>query len=151
MVSAVNHVFLQAEQRPQGQGAFLFREADGENPVPFLAVAAQGRKEQLLVDGQPVPALNFWQLPSEQPLSGAQYRQHQAAACATAIVGLLNGGQQGRSGFVREQQALKGLLPADIAILVRDGKEAQAVRGELAARGVRSVYLSDKDLSLIHI
>ncbi|MDT9643061.1 exodeoxyribonuclease V subunit beta [Pseudomonas sp. JV245A] len=145
MVSAVNHVFLQAEQRPQGQGAFLFREADGENPVPFLAVAAQGRKEQLLVDGQPVPALNFWQLPSEQPLSGAQYRQHQAAACATAIVGLLNGGQQGRSGFVREQQALKGLLPADIAILVRDGKEAQAVRGELAARGVRSVYLSDKD------
>ena len=128
MVSAVNHVFLQAEQRPQGQGAFLFREADGENPVPFLAVAAQGRKEQLLVDGQPVPALNFWQLPSEQPLSGAQYRQHQAAACATAIVGLLNGGQQGRSGFVREQQALKGLLPADIAILVRDGKEAQAVR-----------------------
>lgn len=145
MVSAVNHVFLQAEQRQQGQGAFLFREEDGENPVPFLAVAAQGRKERLQVDGQAVPALNFWQLPSEQPLSGAQYRQQQAAACASAIVDLLNGGQQGRSGFVRDQQELKGLLPADIAILVRDGKEAQAVRGELAARGVRSVYLSDKD------
>lgn len=137
--------FLQAEQRQQGQGAFLFREEDGENPVPFLVVAAQGRKERLQVDGQAVPALNFWQLPSEQPLSGAQYRQQQAAACASAIVDLLNGGQQGRSGFVRDQQELKGLLPADIAILVRDGKEAQAVRGELAARGVRSVYLSDKD------
>ena len=36
-------------------------------------------------------------------------------------------------------------MPADIAILVRDGKEAQAVRNELASRGVRSVYLSDKD------
>jgi exodeoxyribonuclease V beta subunit len=28
---------------------------------------------------------------------------------------------------------------------VRDGKEAQAVRPSLSARGVRSVYLSDKD------
>ncbi|QIH06032.1 MULTISPECIES: exodeoxyribonuclease V subunit beta [unclassified Pseudomonas] len=145
MVSAVNHVFLHAEQRQQGRGAFLFRQPDGQNPVPFLAVAAQDRKERLLVDGQAVPALNFWLLPSEQPLSAAQYRQHQAASCASAIVGLLNGGQQGRSGFARGPQELEGLLPADIAILVRDGKEAQAIRAELAARGVRSVYLSDKD------
>jgi DNA helicase/exodeoxyribonuclease V, beta subunit (EC 3.1.11.5) len=35
--------------------------------------------------------------------------------------------------------------PSDIAILVRDGHEAQLVRSELAARDVRSVYLSDKD------
>ncbi|MGC5703475.1 exodeoxyribonuclease V subunit beta [Pseudomonas sp. NFXW11] len=145
MVSAVNHVFQLAEQRPAGSGAFMFRQDDGENPVPFLAVAAQGRKERLHIDGQAVAALNVWQLPSEQPLSGALYRQQLAAACASAIVELLNGGQQGRSGFARDQQPLKGLLPADIAILVRDGKEAQAIRGELAARGVRSVYLSDKD------
>lgn len=145
MVAAVNHVFLQAEQRPQGRGAFLFRESNGNNPVPFLPVAAQDRQERLQVDGQLLPALNFWLLPSEQPVSGALYRQQQAAACASAIVGLLNGGQQGRSGFVRDQQGCTGLLPADIAILVRDGKEAQAIRTELAARGVRSVYLSDKD------
>jgi ATP-dependent exoDNAse (exonuclease V) beta subunit len=33
-------------------------------------------------------------------------------------------------------------MPADIAILVRDGKEAQAVRAELSARGVcaASIY-----------
>lgn len=145
MVAAVNHVFLQAEQRQRGRGAFLFRENNGNNPVPFLPVAAQDRQERLQVDGQPLPALNFWLLPSEQPVSGALYRQQQAAACASAIVGLLNGGQQGRSGFVRGQQGCTGLLPADIAILVRDGKEAQAIRTELAARGVRSVYLSDKD------
>ncbi|MQT72545.1 hypothetical protein GHO43_31780, partial [Pseudomonas sp. FSL R10-0071] len=72
-------------------------------------------------------------------------RQQLAAVCASQIVELLNGGQQGRCGFAREGQTLKGLLPADIAILVRDGKEAQAVRRELSARGVRSVYLSDKD------
>jgi exodeoxyribonuclease V beta subunit len=68
-----------------------------------------------------------------------------AASCASEIVRLLNGGQQGRTGFAKTDGALRGVLPADIAILVRDGKEAQAIRGELTARGVRSVYLSDKD------
>ncbi len=37
------------------------------------------------------------------------------------------------------------MQPADIAILVRTGREADAVRGELRRRGVRSVYLSDRD------
>ncbi|MGY2239608.1 exodeoxyribonuclease V subunit beta [Pseudomonas gingeri] len=143
MVDSVNHVFARAEQREQGRGAFLFRDG-AQNPVPFLPVASQGRKEVFEIDGQPPAALNLWQLSSEQPLSGAVYRQQLAATCASEIVALLNGGQQGRIGFSRDGQ-LKGVLPSDIAILVRDGKEAQAVRGELAARGVRSVYLSDKD------
>ncbi|MGY2173204.1 exodeoxyribonuclease V subunit beta [Pseudomonas gingeri] len=143
MVDSVNHVFARAEQREQGRGAFLFRDG-AQNPVPFLSVASQGRKEVFEIDGQPPAALNLWQLSSEQPLSGAVYRQQLAATCASEIVALLNGGQQGRIGFSRDGQ-LKGVLPSDIAILVRDGKEAQAVRGELAARGVRSVYLSDKD------
>ncbi|WP_277587812.1 exodeoxyribonuclease V subunit beta [Pseudomonas chlororaphis] len=145
MVKAVNHVFERAESREQGRGAFLFREKNGENPVPFLSVASQGRKEQLHREGQVVPALNVWHLSTEQAISGALYRQQLAAACASEIVALLNGGQQASAGFARDGQPFKGLLPADIAILVRDGKEAQAVRGELAARGVRSVYLSDKD------
>jgi exodeoxyribonuclease V beta subunit len=145
MVSAVNHVFARAESREAGRGAFLFRAQDGANPVPFLPVASQGRKEVLHVAGQVVPALNIWHLSAEQPLSGAVYRQRLAAACATEITVLLNGGQQGRAGFTQDGKDFRGLLPADIAILVRDGKEAQAVRAELSDRGVRSVYLSDKD------
>jgi exodeoxyribonuclease V beta subunit len=145
MVSAVNHVFERAESRETGRGAFLFREKSGENPVPFLPVESQGRKEVLHIDGQVVPALNIWHLSADQPLSGAVYRQQLAAACASEITALLNGGQQGRAGFIQDGKDFRGLLPADIAILVRDGKEAQAVRGELSARGVRSVYLSDKD------
>lgn len=144
MVKAVNHVFERAELRDSGRGAFLFREGS-ENPVPFVSVKSQGRMEVLQLDGQPVSALTLWQLPSEQPLSGAVYRQYLAAACASQIVELLNGGQQGRCGFIKDGEALRGVLPADIAILVRDGKEAQAVRRELSSRGVRSVYLSDKD------
>ncbi|KAF1008105.1 MAG: RecBCD enzyme subunit RecB [Pseudomonas fluorescens] len=141
MVEAVNHVFQRAET---GRGAFLFRETDGTNPVPFHPVLSQGRKEQLQSDGQTLPAMNLWHLISDQPVSGAFYRQQLAAACASQIVALLNGGQQGRVGFVRDD-SFNGVRPSDIAILVRDGKEAQAVRAELAARGVRSVYLSDKD------
>ncbi|WP_053213259.1 exodeoxyribonuclease V subunit beta [Pseudomonas sp. Q12-87] len=145
MVGAVNHIFQNAESRPQGRGAFLFREPSGENPVPFLPVESQGRKESLQVAGQAVAALNLWHLSSDQPLSGAVYRQNLAAACASEITALLNGGQSGRDGFISDAQALRGLRPADIAVLVRDGKEAQAVRDEMSARGVRSVYLSDKD------
>jgi len=145
MVGAVNHIFQNAESRPQGRGAFLFREPSGENPVPFLPVESQGRKESLQVAGQAIAALNIWHLSSDQPLSGAAYRQNLAAACASEITALLNGGQSGRDGFISDPQALRGLRPADIAVLVRDGKEAQAVRDEMSARGVRSVYLSDKD------
>ncbi|KAA0997265.1 exodeoxyribonuclease V subunit beta [Pseudomonas sp. ANT_J12] len=145
MVDAVNHVFARAESREAGRGAFLFRESNGDNPVPFLPVESQGRKEVLQVEGQGVPALNIWHLSADQPLSGVVYRQQLAAACASEITALLNGGQQGRAGFIQDGKDFRGLLPADIAILVRDGKEAQAVRGELSARGVRSVYLSDKD------
>jgi exodeoxyribonuclease V beta subunit len=145
MVEAVNHVFVRAETSDTGRGAFLFRSSADENPVPFLAVGSQGRKERFQIDGEVSAALNVWRLESEQPISGAAYRQQLAASCASEIVRLLNAGQQGRAGFAKPDEPLKGLLPADIAILVRDGKEAQAVRAELSARGVRSVYLSDKD------
>ncbi|WP_443696481.1 exodeoxyribonuclease V subunit beta [Pseudomonas sp.] len=144
MVEAVNHVFERAEQREQGRGAFLFRDG-ADNQVPFGPAKSQGRKELFQVNGHAPAALNVWQLESDQPVSGATYRQQLAASCASEIVRLLNEGQQGLTGFGLQGKALRGLLPADIAILVRDGKEAQAVRGELSARGVRSVYLSDKD------
>ncbi|PBP51623.1 exodeoxyribonuclease V subunit beta [Pseudomonas syringae] len=144
MVESVNHVFTRAEQREQGRGAFLFRDEHG-NQVPFSDALAQGRKEALHVDGAPLTALTVWHLPSDQPVSGVVYRQQLAASCASEIVRLLNAGQQGRAGFVTPDNTLRGLRPADIAILVRDGKEAQAVRQQLTARGVRSVYLSDKD------
>lgn len=144
MVAAVNQVFLQAEAREAGRGAFLFREAD-DNPLPFIEVRAKGRGEQLLIDGEACAALQCWHLESEEPVSGSVYRQQLAASCASHIVALLNGGQQGTAGFQNAEGELRPCLPSDIAILVRDGHEAQMVRAELAAREVRSVYLSDKD------
>lgn len=144
MVAAVNQVFLQAEARDQGRGAFLFREND-DNPLPFIEVRAKGRSERLLIDGQAIAALQCWQLESDEPVSSTLYRQQLAASCASHIVALLNSAQRGLSGFSKADGELRPCLPSDIAILVRDGHEAQLVRSELASRDVRSVYLSDKD------
>ena len=144
MVSAVNRLFLAAEGRSSGRGAFLFR-AGQDNPLPFIEVHAKGRSEQLLINDQPSAALHCWRLDSDEPVSSTLYRQQLAVSCASHIVGLLNGGQQGVSGFKKTDGKLRACLPSDIAILVRDGREAQLVRAELAARDVRSVYLSDKD------
>ncbi|MFC0710915.1 exodeoxyribonuclease V subunit beta [Azorhizophilus paspali] len=143
LVSAVNRVFRLAERREAGHGAFLFRDGAAD-PLPFLEVGAQGREEVWQIGGNAQPALNLWHLEGEAPLPGGAYRAQMAERAASEIVRLLNLGQQGGAGFVRDGR-LQPLRPSDIAILVRDFKEAEAIRGQLAARGVRSVYLSDKD------
>ena len=143
MVDAVNRLFQQAEARSEGHGAFLFREG-ADNPLPFSSVKARGREERWQVAGQTPPALTLWQLPSAEPLANTFYRREMAARAASEITRLLVLGQQGEAGFA-EVDKFEALQPSDIAVLVRDGSEAQAIRGELARRGVRSVYLSDKD------
>ncbi|UQY35081.1 exodeoxyribonuclease V subunit beta [Pseudomonas fulva] len=139
MVAAVNGLFGLAESREDGQGAFLLRD-----DLPFIPVGAQGRKEVWTVEGHAQPALNLWHLPSDEAIAKGRYLDALAASAASEIVRLLVLGQQQRAGFL-QGDTLTALRPSDIAVLVRDFKEAQAIRGELAARGVRSVYLSDKD------
>src|SRR5690606_25830638 len=74
--------------------------------------------------------------------SGAEHRRLFAALCAERISTWLNDAQ---AGFAEPHKPLQRLRPADIAVLVRTGKEAQAVRHELRRRGIASVYLSDQD------
>ncbi len=143
LVEAVNRVFQLAEQRKEGRGAFLFRDG-ADNPLPFHAVQASGRRETWQVAGVTPPALSFWHLESSEPLSGGAYRSEMAARAASEITRLLGLGQQGQAGF-QGRDHFQALRPSDIAVLVRDFKEAEAIRSQLARRGVRSVYLSDKD------
>ncbi len=59
MVAAVNRCFDAAEERRDGEGAFLFRGNEGgDNPLPFIAAEAQGRKDRLQANGDDVPALS---------------------------------------------------------------------------------------------
>lgn len=144
MVAAVNQLFALAEQRDDSQGAFLFKQG-ASNDLPFLPVTAQGRAEQFWLAGAAQPALTLWQQPSDEPLSREQYLENMAASSATQIAHLLNLAADQQAGFKSSDGQLQALQPNDIAILVRDMREAQAIRKHLAARNVRSVYLSDKD------
>ncbi|WMC11943.1 exodeoxyribonuclease V subunit beta [Oceanimonas pelagia] len=143
MVSAVNRLFERAEAH--ADGAFLFRDGH-DNPLPFVPVKARGRGEQWWCEGAPQPALTLWQLDSDDgaPMSGSAYVEQMAARCASHMTHLLNLGGAGRAGFAGEC-GLAPVQPSDMAVLVRSFREAQAIRTALAARGVRSVYLSDKD------
>ncbi|SHE45523.1 DNA helicase/exodeoxyribonuclease V, beta subunit [Modicisalibacter ilicicola DSM 19980] len=145
MVEAVNRCFEFAEQHPPG--AFLFKQADGGNPVPFQGVKAKGRKDAFTLDGAPCPALTLWQLDSDEPLSKTAYHSEMAERCASAMVALLEQGQRGRAGFVnsRGENGFDPVKPSDMAVLVNGLGEARAIRQALARRGVKSVYLSDKD------
>ncbi|WP_026106240.1 exodeoxyribonuclease V subunit beta [Vreelandella jeotgali] len=143
MVEAVNHCLAYADD--QASGAFLFRQGN-DNPLPFHRVDARGRDEQLTLDGETLPAMTFWQLNSDdgKPLGKGVYQDIMASGCASHMVSLLNAGREQRAGF-RDEQTLTPLQPSDMAVLVNNGTEARAIRQALARRGVRSVYLSDRD------
>ena len=145
MVKATHHLFSYADQHPAG--AFLFRR-EQENPVPFTEVSANGRDEQLEVEARQLPALTLWLDEGEvsgEPISKGEYIARMSKAAANEIARLLSLGREQRAGFRHADGSFRALTPADIAILVRDGYEASAIRSELEARGVRSVYLSDNE------
>ena len=137
MVEAVNHLFTYS-QNTFGD-VFMM-----DNAIPFETVTANGRKDVLLVDNQETAGITLWVDEQEKPVSAGQYRDQQAERCASEIAHLLNGAEQGVTGF-RKAEAFRPLHPNDIAILVRDRTEAKAIRDALMARKVRSVYLSDQD------
>jgi exodeoxyribonuclease V beta subunit len=143
LVRAVNHLFLNAEGHGEhpgfAAGAFRFRRK-GMNPLPFEAVGARGRAERLVgVDG-PYQALALC-TPDSDALKMDEYIGVFAHHCAEHIVRTLN---DPHAGFDKGGSFTR-LAPADIAILVRNRKEARAVRDALHKRGVATVYLSDKD------
>jgi len=139
LVRAVNRLFHYAEQG-YAAGAFRFKNGD-ENPLPFEPVEANGRRQDLVgVDG-PYQALAV-ATTERDDLRTEDYRDFFAHHCAEHIVTLLN---DERVGFAGDDGDFTRLMPADIAILVRDRKEATAIRRALGQRKVPSVYLSDQD------
>ncbi len=146
MVAATNRCFEHAESRETGQGAFLFRCSDG-NPVPFLPAEAQGRDDVLVADGAPLPALTAWRLPAPEDgkaITKDAYLTDMAQVCAGEIARLLNLGANGQAGF-EGGKSPRNLRPSDMAVLVNNRNEAEAIRAALTERGVRSVYLSERE------
>ena len=133
MVDAVNRWFeIPAD-------AFGYRTAL-EDPLPFQSVKAHGRAEVLHVSGGAVPAMTL--VHDATLRSQRDARVHLSALCAEQIVAWLG---DPNARFVHPQHGDAPLKPKDIAVLVRTGVEAAAVRDALRWRGVASVYLSDRD------
>jgi exodeoxyribonuclease V beta subunit len=115
--------------------------------VPFEAAAAAGQADQepLQIDGTEAVPMVLWPLLRADlgvedggegiPTEGAKARV--AAACARAIVALLEGGAGGTATLGgRPVQA------RDLAVLVRNRQEAARVQAALRAAGVASAFLS---------
>lgn len=151
LVAAVNRVFAFAEEggaHPgHAAGAFRFRK-DGVNPLPFEPVSANDHRRRLVGVCEPYQALALG-VHSQQDLKVDEYRAFFASHCAEHIVRLLNDETVGFEDEQDGQTTFDRLRPADIAILVRSGAEARVMRKALERRGVKSVYLSDKD-SVLH-
>lgn len=138
LVAAVNEWFGQAESR-EGEGAFMFR-AGAQDLLPFEPVSTKGREERLRTAQGTVAALT---IEYDLEMRGARRNlQLFAARCALRIVALL---ADESAGFEHPADGFRRLRPADLAVLVRTGREAAAVRRELRRHGIASVYLSDKD------
>ncbi|MBS3786444.1 MAG: UvrD-helicase domain-containing protein, partial [Gammaproteobacteria bacterium] len=133
MVSATNTLF---DQSPSAPDQFL------QPMIRFYPVDYADQKKQFLVNGEISPALTIWQHSSA--LGATDYQEIMAARCADQIDQLLKIGESGQTGF-KSADTFKPLQAADIAILVRTGKEADVIRQALQRRGHRSVYLSDQD------
>jgi exodeoxyribonuclease V beta subunit len=138
VVEAVNQLFLHAENG-FAAGAFKFKKGE-VNPLPFDEVDANGRDEHLVGVEGPFQALAVCSSDRED-MRADDYLDFFAHHCAEHIVSLLN---DPKAGFCHGEKFTR-LVPADIAILVRNRREAAAVRHALAQRKVLSVYLSDKD------
>jgi exodeoxyribonuclease V beta subunit len=117
-----------------------------EGDIDFQPVDAAGRADEkpLVVEGnRPVP-LRIWWLPrppedpagkAPRPIAKEAAKQAVAEVCAAAIARLL---EQGASGEARLED--RSLEARDMAVLVRDRYEAEAVQQALTAVRVPSVY-----------
>ena len=121
------------------QDAFGYRRGQ-DDPLPFQSVDAKGRAEVLTGSTGPVPAMTL--VHDATLRSQRDARAHLSALCAEQIVAWLS---DPPTRFVDPQKGDTALKPKDIAVLVRTGVEAAAVRDALRWRGVASVYLSDRD------
>lgn len=138
MVSAVNHIFTEAEQQFT-RGAFLFKQHN-QNELPFHTVNAAGLAESFIADGQQAAALQLGVVQSDST-SNPALMDELAAWYANKIALLLN---DPHSGFRQQDGSIKRVMPEDIAILVNSASEAACIRKALRQRNVSSVYLSDR-------
>ena len=148
LIEEVNHLFELGEKRVRG--AFYFKEQE-RNPIPFYRVTPGKESELWLeVNGKQHPPLNTWLITQDEDgkLTKESYTQQISEIAATQITQLLIAAQNKKTWLVEQSKGAQKrhlLQAADIAVLVRDKSEANAIRQALSDKGVPSVYLSERN------
>ena len=121
LLRAIEHVFTRS--------AHPFEAHNAQTRIDYVRVQARAQVEPW--SGESTRAMTVWHLPmrNDKPLSQAAYWQPMAEVFASQMVDLL---QAGRA------------QPGDMAVLVRHQRQADAMQAALRARGVASVYVSDR-------
>lgn len=130
MVDAVNALFSNHDN------PFIF-----EN-ISFFPMESAERNQHkgLIVNQREVNALAAYLLPDEVTTK-TDYQEHIASCCAKQIVTWLTD----PTILIKDKDENRSITTADIAILVRTGREAEIIQQKLAAFGVKSVYLSNRN------
>ena len=132
MIQSVNGLFS-AQEEP-------FRVSG----IPFVEVQDRGVKGRFSRQGKTQAALQFLYQHSDEPVSTKDYRNQMAESCASHLHALLLEGQSLESQQVQSLIGNEGVRPKDVALLVTNFSQANALKDALRQRGIASVYLSDK-------
>jgi exodeoxyribonuclease V beta subunit len=133
MIAAVNQLF------DHQTVPFIF------NQIPFINVKAAKRNDSKSIElqGDRVKAMHCYLLPADIT-TVTEYRHASADYCAQQIYEYLAASRNGQAWLVEDSTRKRAITSADMAILVRNGDEAEMMQQALSKRGIRSVYLSNR-------
>lgn len=133
VIHAVNTLFQLAPAGVLGEG------------IDFLPTQAGGTvaDADLMIEQQPAPAIHFQVVPpreNDKDWTKPMSVQLATDLCADAIVHRLQQAQTGDALLKdKHTRALRALQPRDFAVLVREHRQAAAIRHALSLRGVPAV------------
>ncbi|REH37764.1 DNA helicase/exodeoxyribonuclease V beta subunit [Paraperlucidibaca baekdonensis] len=143
VIAGINHFYREAMQREGG----AFAQTGSDELIYDDAKAHQvNSRLHEFKEGKWSPVLGVqieWQSQAELMSSGIA-RKQLAEQTAQRIAGWLNASDHGEL-MISEHAQRRALGPGDIAVLVRKGIEAKAMREALSRVGVPCVYGSDRD------
>ena len=151
---ALSHNFRSRPSLLQAVGALYANAGDDafvDERIEFHPVEPGGKRsdEDFLRDGNIAPALTVWRAPEpmpddkggRKPWSAGASREHATRACVAAIHAVLVDARAGKATIGGEP-----VQPGDIAVLVRNHREATMVRQALALAGIPAVAAGKQSL-----
>ena len=128
LVAAINQLFLRQDT------PFIYQN------IPFHPVEAEREDTPVLTINQQMPtALQLLWAGSEKPMAKKEMTALAASVTADEIARVLNLAEDGQATLLNKQNKPKAVSGGDIAVLVRNHRQAFAIQQCLQTRGINSV------------